>query len=157
MPLVEVSEVVPAPVGKVWEALNNVESYTRVMDHVHSLTVLESRPDHRLIAWEVDLKGCLMKWIEREAIYPERHRIEYQQTKGDLEQFEGYWQLEPLSDETCRLTLTVQFEIGIPMLADMLNPVAERAIRNNSVKMITALTSLTTTPAAPAENVLEAP
>ena len=32
--------------------------------------------------------------------------------------------------------LTVMFEIGIPLLADMLNPVAQRALRENCTDML---------------------
>ena len=111
------------------------------MDHVRSVRVLERGVDYRLIAWEVDCRGFVMRWVEREEINRARHRIDYRQVKGDLAQFEGYWQIEPLDGERTRVTLAVQFEIGIPMLSDMINPVAERAIRDNSQKMLDALAS----------------
>ena len=82
-----------------------------------------------------------MRWVEHEEINRAQYRIDFHQTKGDLAQFEGYWQFEPLTDETSRLTLSVNFDMGIPMLSEMLNPVAERAIRDNSQKMLTSIAS----------------
>jgi hypothetical protein len=37
------------------------------------------------------------------------------------------------------VTLNVDFDIGIPLLADMLNPVASAALRENSQQMLAAL------------------
>lgn len=141
MPLVEVAEVIDAPVDKVWDIVNDVESYPRLMEHVRSLKVLESGPNYRHTAWEVELKGCIMRWVEREDSDPERYRIEYRQLKGDLSQFEGYWQLEALTPATSRAILSVRFEIGIPTLSEMLNPIAESAIRDTSQKMLMSLAS----------------
>jgi coenzyme Q-binding protein COQ10 len=141
MPLVEVAEIMQAPVHRVWDLVNDVESYPRLMEHVRSLKVLERGLNYRLTAWEVDCKGFIMRWVEREEIDRERYRINYRQIEGDLAVFEGYWQLEPLADETSQAILSVLFEIGIPMLCEMLDPVAERAIRGNSQKMLLSLAS----------------
>lgn len=139
MPLIEIAEVMQAPVERIWDVVNNVESYPRLMNHVRSLEVLERGPNYRLTAWTVDLMGCSMRWVEREDINPEQYRIEYRQVKGDLAVFEGYWQLERLTDTSSRTILSVHFDIGIPMLSDMLNPVAEKTIRDNSQKMLRSL------------------
>jgi coenzyme Q-binding protein COQ10 len=139
MPLIEIAEVMQAPVERIWDVVNNVESYPRLMNHVRSLEVLERGPNYRLTAWAVDLMGCAMRWVEREDIDPERYRIEYRQVQGDLAVFEGYWQLERLTDTSSRTVLSVHFDIGIPMLSDMLNPVAEKTIRDNSQKMLRSL------------------
>jgi coenzyme Q-binding protein COQ10 len=101
--------------------------------------VRERQPTYRLTAWEVEMMGCLMHWVEREDIDPGRYRIDYRQIEGDLATFDGFWQLEPLTDATCRVTLAVQFEIGVPMLSEMINPVAERAVHDSSRKMLLAL------------------
>jgi len=139
MPLVKVSEVIPASLARVWELVNDVESYPRFMEHVRSLKVMERGQTHRVSAWEVDCKGFIMRWTEREEIDEHAHRIDYRQIEGDLAVFEGSWQLEPLAVDSSRANLSVQFEIGIPMLSEMLNPVAQRAIQDNSQKMLASL------------------
>jgi coenzyme Q-binding protein COQ10 len=141
MPLVEVDEVMPAPVQRVWDVVNDVLSYPRLMDHVKSVEVREQGSNYRLTVWVVDLKGCRMRWVEREEVNHERHRIEYRQLEGDMATFEGFWQLEALTADSTRVILSVQFDIGIPMLSEMLNPVAERAIRDNSRRMLMSLGS----------------
>ena len=150
MPQVEVTEVMNAPIQRVWEAINDVESYPRLMDHVHSLSVVEEAADHRLVAWDVEIKGCRMRWVEREEAHPEQYRLDYRAVEGDVAEFSGYWQLEALGETTTRATVLVNFEIGIPLLSDMLNPVAKRAIEDNSRRMLQSIGAhLATVPAAP--------
>ena len=156
MPLVEVAETIAAPVKRVWDVVNDVESYPRLMEHVHSLRIVERGEDYRLLEWEVELKGCVMRWIAREDLHPDRYRIEYRQLEGELAEFEGFWQLEPLADSLTRVVLSVRFEIGIPMLSEMLNPVAERAIRDNSRNMLLSLATEAAPDVAGKENVQEA-
>jgi ribosome-associated toxin RatA of RatAB toxin-antitoxin module len=153
--LVEVTEITPLPIERVWDVVNDVEAYPRLMEHVRSLQILERGPNFRVTAWEVDLKGCTMRWVEREEIDPERYRIEYRQIKGDLAIFEGFWQLQRLTDQSCQTVLSVQFDIGIPMLSEMLNPVAERTIRDNSQKMLASLGAHAVHQAAQGESVSE--
>jgi coenzyme Q-binding protein COQ10 len=144
MPLVTVVEVMPAPVNRVWEVVNDIESFPRLMKHVRSVQVTERGPNYRVSAWEVELKGCIMRWTEREEISAAQHRIDYHQVEGEMETFEGCWQLEPETYETTRVMLSVQFNIGIPMLCQMLNPICERAIRDSSQGMLLSLASAAT-------------
>jgi coenzyme Q-binding protein COQ10 len=141
MPLVEVTEIVDAPVQRLWDAVNDVESYPRLMEHVRSVEVRECGLNYKLLAWEVELQGCIMRWTERAEAYPERFRIDYRQVEGNMAEFEGYWQLQPLTDDTSQVLLSIKFEIGIPMLSEMLNPIAERAVRENSLQMLRSLSA----------------
>jgi ribosome-associated toxin RatA of RatAB toxin-antitoxin module len=139
MPLVEVFERVPASRASVWAVINDVESHPRLMPPVRSVEVLERSADHRVVVWQVDLKGCELRWVEREEIRHDRWRIDYAQVDGDLAQFEGFWQLDEEADRLTRVTLVVRFDTGMPMLAEMLDPIAERAIRENSQSMLRSL------------------
>jgi len=148
VPLVTVEEVIPAPAADAWNLILDIEAYPHLMEHVHSVHILEQGPGYRLSEWEVNLKGCVMRWVEREEADEEKLRINYRQIKGEMAAFEGYWQLEPLNDRTTKVTLAVQFDIGIPLMSDMLNPVAERALRDNSLRVLRSLASRFNDPAS---------
>ena len=139
MPTVEVQECLAAPVERVWELVTDITAYPRLMEPVRSLEVLRQGPNWVIAAWEVVLKGSILKWVEYEERHPEQHRLTYRQVEGDLDQFDGHWQLRSLGPDATEAVLLVRFEIGIPMLRDMLDPVAERAIRENSRKMLRSL------------------
>ena len=139
MPTIEVAERLQAPIEKVWELVRDVEGYPQRMEPVRDIQILESAGTGKLVAWEVELKGSILKWVEREEQDPAAYRLSYQQVDGDLERFDGYWQLTSEAPDVTEAVLVVHFEIGIPMLKDMLEPVAERAIRENSSRMLTSL------------------
>src|SRR5262245_14406230 len=111
MPLVEVSEVIAAPAERVWDVVKDVSAYPRLMEHVRFANVVESGPRHRLLEMEVVLKGCIMRWIEREEIDAARRRIDYRMIEGDLATFEGFWQIDPVTADSSRMTVSVLFDI----------------------------------------------
>ena len=146
MPLVEVTEIIPAPVEPLWDVIADVEAYPRLMSHVRSLKIVEEGEGYRITDWEIDCKGFIMRWTEREESDRAKLRVDYRQIRGDMEVFEGFWQLRDLGGGRSEVTLSVHFEIGVPMLAEMLNPVAERAIRENSRKMLESIAAGITAP-----------
>ena len=62
--------------------------------------------------------------------------MSFEQVTGDLERFDGAWVLEELDGDLTGVRLDVSFEIGIPLLAANLNPVAQRALRENCSEML---------------------
>lgn len=148
MPVVDVEEIIASDIEAVWALIADVESYSTYMEPVQSVRTLQRQENSCLVEWEVLLKGSLLKWTERETRMPERQRIEFVQTEGDLEVFRGFWQLEKIADRVTKARLCIEFEIGIPMLRDMLDPVAERALRDNSRTMLRSLDTRSATLAA---------
>jgi coenzyme Q-binding protein COQ10 len=139
MPTVEVTQRLAAPVEDVWRLVCAVEDYPRFMEPVRSVRILSEGPNWSVHAWEVVLKGSVLKWVERQERDDGAHHAAYHQLDGDLEVFDGFWRLRALSPTATEAILVVRFEIGIPMLRTMLDPVAERAIRQNSLAMLLSL------------------
>lgn len=139
MPNIEVKEFINAPIQSVWNVISDVEGYPSIMDSVKKIEVIENLENHIVAKWEVELKGSLLRWTEREELYPSTYRIEFHQIDGDLECFDGYWQLHEFSPGITEAILMINFEIGIPMLKEMLDPVASRALKENSRKMLLSL------------------
>ena len=48
------------------------------------------------------------------------------------------WVIEPKA-EGCEVTLAVDFEFGIPMIAGLLNPILKKKVRENSENMLTSI------------------
>ncbi|MEU6721107.1 aromatase/cyclase [Nonomuraea sp. NPDC046802] len=137
MPSVDVEVLIQAPLQEVWRTLNDVASYPQFMDNVR---VVEVQPGstavERVSSWSVILKGSILEWTEREKVDSERHVITFEQIDGDLDYFAGSWSLEQRGDKIVASRLVVDFDIGIPLLAEMLNPVASRALADNSEQML---------------------
>lgn len=144
MPVVRVTERLRVPEAEVWDLVCDVEAYPKLMESVIAIRVVseETLPDGRTEAiadWEIELKGSILKWQERDTRDPVARRITYSQVSGDMERFEGFWQVTRIDDEVTEAVLEVDFEIGIEMLKPMLEPVAVRAVGRNSTEMLRSL------------------
>jgi ribosome-associated toxin RatA of RatAB toxin-antitoxin module len=107
------------------------------MDSVRWVKIIDGTdPLARRSGWSVLLKGSILEWEEVERIDPDRMVMEFHQVSGDMETFDGAWRVTRIDETRTNVTLHITFEIGIPLLADMLNPVAERSLRANSRDML---------------------
>lgn len=137
MPEVKIDMVIQAPIERVWETVVDIESYQDSMDTVRSVRLVEDDDDgRRRAAWSVLLKGSILEWEEEEHLDHGRHTVVFKQIRGDLEHFDGQWWLEELGWAQTKVVFEVEFEIGIPMLADMLNPVAQRSLQENCTEIL---------------------
>lgn len=145
MPIVEMDQVISAPINEVYRLVSDTESYPKFMKVVESIKVLERGDGYTLTEWVVRLQGARFRWVEKDLFHPEEYRITYDQTEGDLKTFRGYWALEEVPAGT-RVVLVTEFEFGMPMLSALLNPVAKVAIRDNSRSMLDAIAAQFATP-----------
>jgi ribosome-associated toxin RatA of RatAB toxin-antitoxin module len=140
MPKVNIDQDIRAPIERVWDSVLDIESYAESMDNVRSIRLVESNGEGvRRAAWSVLLKGSILEWEEEERLDHEAHKVVFKQLRGDLEFFDGYWMLEELGPNETRAHFELNFEIGIPMLAEMLNPVAQRSLEENCAEMLRGL------------------
>lgn len=137
MPEVKIDLVIQAPIERVWETVVDIERYQDSMDTVRFVRIVEDdEKGRRRAAWSVLLKGSILEWEEEEHLDHGEHTVVFKQIRGDLEHFDGHWALEAVGPEQTKVVFEVEFEIGIPMLADMLNPVAQRSLQENCTEML---------------------
>ncbi len=137
MPTVTLDVEIQATADQVWAAVVDIERYPEVMSCVRWIKVLAfDEPTSRHSAWSIVLKGSILQWEETEHIDHDRRVMSFDQVAGDMEVFTGSWTVTEVSAERTNVTLVIDFEIGIPLLADMLNPVAVRALRGNCQDML---------------------
>lgn len=104
--------------------LYSVDTYfAEAWTNVRSVLICEqiSSTEHRS-AWSIALKGAILKWVEHDVIDHPTMVMSFSQVSGDLSMFEGHWRLVERSPELTEVSFEVVFEIGIPLLAEMLNP-----------------------------------
>lgn len=62
----------------------------------------------------------------------------FHQTEGDIEHFAGKWQVSPLAGGGL-ISFSAEFDMGIPSLSRILDPIAEQALRENIITIIQGL------------------
>jgi ribosome-associated toxin RatA of RatAB toxin-antitoxin module len=147
MPTVRTSTHIPGvDIGYVWDTVCDFEKYPQYMVDVVEIRYLERTAGEALSSWRVLLNGSVLTWEEKD-YFTAPHRIDFAQTEGDLEVFQGSWELAETPDGVT-VTLEIDFDLGIPSLAAVLDPVGIQAIRSNSRSMLAAIADRNTAPAA---------
>ncbi|MDT0443778.1 type II toxin-antitoxin system RatA family toxin [Streptomyces johnsoniae] len=140
MPTVTVEMTINAPASDTWRAVTDLAEYPKFMTNVQSVVVHETgTAGARLSDWSVILKGSLLEWTEEDRTDDETRIMTFHQVEGDLERFVGDWRVLEIDAATSTVRVTIDFEIGIPLLADMLDPVAGRALEENCRQMLEAI------------------
>jgi ribosome-associated toxin RatA of RatAB toxin-antitoxin module len=138
VPVVRTEVHIPdVPLEHVWNVMCDFEAHAGYMDDVLGIRFLDRGADTALSSWRVLLNGSELTWDERDVFTPMR-RIDFDQTEGDLEVFRGFWELEP-TPTGVRVSLEIEFDIGIPSLAAVLDPIGIQAIESNSRSMLAAI------------------
>jgi ribosome-associated toxin RatA of RatAB toxin-antitoxin module len=118
--------------------LSDFGSYPSYTETVRNSEVERLADDRTRTSWEVNFRNGILKWVEEEHLQPDDGRIEFQAIGGDLERFDGFWQVTP-TDEGCTVQLHVEFDSGLGTLSDIVEPIAERTLRENFEVILRAL------------------
>jgi uncharacterized membrane protein len=138
MPVVEHSVSIDGvSIQQIWETLIEFTEYPTYMKDVISVAFCERDGIEAVSDWMVLLNGSELTWKERDFFTP-MQRIDFEQIEGDIEVWQGYWLLEG-QDGAATVSLHVEFDLGIPSLADVLHPIGARAIRANCRHMLSSL------------------
>lgn len=139
MPYVEVSKRIEACLPEaVFAFIKQMERYPDFMPDVASVRVLAREERATITKWKTRIDGMPIEWIERDEFDDDHLTIYYRQIEGDLKKFEGRWRVET-DGGAAAVSLTVDFELGIPMIAGLVNPILTKKIRENCDGMLTAI------------------
>ncbi|MFN2449115.1 MAG: type II toxin-antitoxin system RatA family toxin [Candidatus Baltobacteraceae bacterium] len=138
MPYVETSIIIAASARVVYELAKEQERFPQFMPDVEAVTVLERHPGHILTRWKTLVEEAPIEWIEEDRFDDAALRIDYKLLEGDLDKFEGAWTFAEASGKTT-VTLGVDFDFGVPTLAELIGPTLERKVRENSEMMLLAI------------------
>lgn len=139
MPSVTVAqEIACEDVKALYELICDMERFPSFMPDLVSVTCLEREENRTLTDWEAKVDGLTLRWKEEDIFDDTGLRIAYRQTAGDLQRFEGAWQIVPRCGGA-RVELTASFDLGIPMLAPLVEPLLTRRIEENCRGMLCAI------------------
>ncbi|GCB51454.1 SRPBCC family protein [Streptomyces sp. NL15-2K] len=122
-----------------YRRITDFRRYPELTDTVREVRVDDPLADGSLVSeWTVTFRGGLMRWRERDLFSPETLSLTFEQLSGDFQTFEGSWRCEPRDGGTL-IVFTASFDLGIPTLAEILDPVAESTLRTNIARILVGL------------------
>ena len=149
-----VEELVPGvSCEQVWATIVRIDAYPAFMDQVVAVEVLHGGRGQdgveRESAWTALFNGNELRWTQRDRTDGANHTLYFEQIEGDLAVWRGSTKVAPVSGGAC-VVYEIEFDLGVPALAHLLHPLAERAIRANCEQMLSALAGETSRAGAPA-------
>jgi ribosome-associated toxin RatA of RatAB toxin-antitoxin module len=115
---------------QVFDRIRDFESYAEYTDAVREVTVTADEAGTVDSAWAVNFRGGVLHWTERDVIDPAALRITFEQLTGDFARFDGTWEVRQTGDDVVVL-FACEFDLGIPSLEPIINPVAMRALSDS--------------------------
>jgi ribosome-associated toxin RatA of RatAB toxin-antitoxin module len=121
-----------------YATLADFERYPELSDAVRSVAVTEVSKNHTVSHWEVTFRAGLLRWTEEDTFDPDALSITFRQLEGDIAVFDGSWQCLDAARGS-EIVFTARLDMGIPSLADALEPIAVRTLTDNTVLIVRGL------------------
>ena len=126
------------PASDVYQTLADFERYPELSDAVRSVAVTEVSQHRTVSRWEVTFRAGLLRWTEEDTFDPAALSITFRQLEGDAAVFDGSWQCRDAAPGS-EITFSARLDMGIPSLADALEPIAARTLAGNIVSIVRGL------------------
>ena len=126
-----------------YATLADFERYPELCDAVRNVAVTEVSDDLTVSQWEVSFRAGLLRWTEEDTFDPGALSITFRQLEGDIAVFDGSWQCVDNAPSTpgSEIVFSARLDMGIPSLADALEPIAVRTLTDNIVSIVRGLVS----------------
>lgn len=138
MPLVEARIVINGVPKDIYNVAKQQEKFPDFMSDVEEIKIIERSANRTISEWTTNVEGIPICWKEEDIFDDEANSITYNLIEGDLDKFEGAWTFEA-KDEGTEVVLTVDFDFGMPTLADLLGPILEVKVRENAEMMLAGI------------------
>tara|TARA_R110000787_G_scaffold201807_1_gene312557 strand:+ start:614 stop:1015 length:402 start_codon:yes stop_codon:yes gene_type:complete len=101
-------------VEDMYHLINDVLAYPEFLPECSDSKII-AQDDHAMTAAILVSKGGLKKWFTTENILISNQEIKMNLVDGPFKQLVGGWQLKALSDDACKIELTLDYEFSNKM------------------------------------------
>ena len=122
----------------VFERVADFERYPQVCETVLSVSQEHLDGERTRSTWEVEFRDGVMEWTEEDRLDRRARTIEFTQTIGDFEHFAGRWAVRPQGSDSV-VEFRAEFDLGVPSLGNLLEPIAGRSLRENIAAILRSL------------------
>lgn len=133
-----VADIEGRSASDVFPTLCDFERYPELTDAVRDVQVVARDAERAISTWEVNFRKGILRWTEEDRFAPDEHRIVFNQIDGDVDHFAGSWELTTRNGG-CRVSFDADFDMGIPSLRDIIEPIAADALDENIRAILTGL------------------
>lgn len=111
MPKIERSALVNHSAAELFDLVNDIEAYPSFMPGCRGARVIEKSDEELVGELQLGAAGVEQRFTTRNAL--ERPtRISMSLLEGNFREFSAEWKFEPLSDQACKVSLSMNFEFS---------------------------------------------
>jgi ribosome-associated toxin RatA of RatAB toxin-antitoxin module len=123
---------------EVYATLADFERYPELCDAVKNVAVTGVSGNRTVSRWEVAFRAGLLRWTEEDTFDPGARSITFRQLEGDIAVFDGSWRCVDAAQGS-QIVFSARLDMGIPSLADALEPIAVRTLIDNIASIVRGL------------------
>ncbi|MEA2687333.1 MAG: hypothetical protein QOE93_2528 [Actinomycetota bacterium] len=129
------------PPADVYATLADFERYVDFAPAVRRVEVTGGGDHVSVSRWEVNFRKGILRWVEEDTFDPIGLRIAFRQLEGDIDMFEGSWTCTPApaGGGGTAVVFEARLDMGIPSLADALEPIAARTLVDNTAAIVSGI------------------
>lgn len=125
--------------GAVFEKVSDFASYPEHVKVIRDVTVHPAAPGSDVASdWEVYFRNGILRWSEVDTVDRAARTIDFVQTEGDFDEFSGRWSVTETAGSS-EVLFEADFDFGIPSLAGILDPIAERTFKETIGRVLVGL------------------
>jgi ribosome-associated toxin RatA of RatAB toxin-antitoxin module len=117
----------------VFAAVTDMARFPELCDDVREVRVEQSQS-----SWKVKFRGGTLEWTEQDERDPAARTMSFRQIDGDFKEFDGTWHVEA-DGAGSTVHFTARFDLGIPALRAVVEPIAAKNLRNNLSSVLRGL------------------
>lgn len=122
-----------------WKVISDFSRYPGFMENVDKVETRESGPTEGMSEWFVTIEEAPLRWLEKDHFDRERHEIRFESVDGDFDQISGLWRLRDHEGRGIKVLFDVEYNLGIPVIEDVLGNVLREKMKGNMDSMLGAI------------------
>jgi len=120
---------------RAFQVVYDVERFPDFMPNISAATVLESTPERRVVAWEMEIDGAPLEWTEEITYSHAALRTSFRALTGVFDRFDGHWQVSA-EGAGSRVDLLIEYDLGVPEIQEIIGPILKVRLTENLEAML---------------------
>jgi len=146
MPKIEIETIIQASPENVFRRAQEIERYPEFASELLEVKVLSREGNTVRSRWvgiaELGPITRKVSWEEIDVWDEERLECRFELSSGDMKSYNGVWKFERNADGLTHCSLTVDYELGIPLLGQLMEKLIHEKVTEVARAILSAVKKL---------------